>query len=426
MIIRLIIAVKIGIMEIMNNKVRSLLSIFAVSIGVFTFLFVFSAINYSKDVIKKATALGAENSFTLRVRNWNHTRKLRLTVDNLFELQRKYPEIKTIYPVSSDISIGAFMDSKIYKVILKGILPEWRNIDWVYTDFQGRFINWDDVLQRRRVAVFIYDPYTNKNTTGYDANSRYGFRGDDDMPDMKWEMHNKYMLGKKIKIRGETFTIVGTMRALPYKDDHRFEIKTHDVLLPFTAVNDLFWHDRFVEEIFVETYKEADITPVQQKITNYLRIRLGDRKANFHITTFKEKAENRFAGMRKNLMLISVLGLIAMVSGGIGIMNVVLATIYARTKEIGTRRALGATKTDIFVQFSFESIVLSLFGAALGYGIYFFAADYLSRLLSMQTKLDWVSVALAFAIAALTGFLFSLYPSIKAANMNPVDALKVE
>ena len=130
--------------------------------------------------------------------------------------------------------------------------------------------------------------------------------------------------------------------------------------------------------------------------------------------------------MDESIKLISILGLIALISGGIGIMNVILATIFARIKEIGTRRALGASKTDIFMQFSAESMILSLLGAFMGLILSHFLFDYMGKIINLPTSFSFFAVVLAFAMAIITGFIFSIYPALKAANMDPVEALKIE
>ncbi|MDR0735044.1 MAG: ABC transporter permease, partial [Elusimicrobiota bacterium] len=270
------------------------------------------------------------------------------------------------------------------------------------------------------------DPRSNEDKINYDWESGgYGGRNNSDKK-FKWEAGNKSMLGREITFMRDTFTIVGEIAAPLYKDDDRLHPSTQDFLIPITAMADASFIDRFFSELYVDTNSEESANLLKQKLINYFRIKEGNRNAEYNVQTFKAAAENKFASLRKNLLMVSILGLIAMISGGIGIMNVVLATIFARTKEIGTRRALGASKGDIFMQFSFESMTLGLFGACLGYIISLFATDYISNLLSMPTQTNLLSVLLAFAIAIITGFIFSLYPSLKAANMNPVDALRFE
>ena len=95
-------------------------------------------------------------------------------------------------------------------------------------------------------------------------------------------------------------------------------------------------------------------------------------------------------------------------------------------KEFSTRRALGASKTDIFMQFSAESIILSLLGAFMWLIFSYFLLDYMGKVINMKTSFSLLAVVLAFGMAIITGFIFSIYPALKAANMDPVEALKIE
>ncbi|MDR0734880.1 MAG: ABC transporter permease, partial [Elusimicrobiota bacterium] len=196
MISRLVIAAKIGFIEIFNNKLRSFLSIFAISIGVFTFLFVFSVINYSQEVIARAEKLAGANSFVFNVnRGWRN--KLKLDMKSFDEIMQKFPEITVLSPKSSRVGVKSFrLDNVYYEATFLGITPNWHKHDWVYGKVKGRFINWDDVTQRRKVAVFVRDPRSNEDKINYDWESGgYGGRNNSDKK-FKWEAGNKSMLGR--------------------------------------------------------------------------------------------------------------------------------------------------------------------------------------------------------------------------------------
>lgn len=124
-----------------------------------------------------------------------------------------------------------------------------------------------------------------------------------------------------------------------------------------------------------------------------------------------------------NYLLGSIAG-ISLLVGGIGIMNIMLATVSERTKEIGLRRAIGAKKKDIVLQFMAEAIVLSLIGGIIGVllGIALpYAITYAS---GIPSSVSWFSVLISFAISGVTGILFGSYPACKSANLNPIEALR--
>jgi putative ABC transport system permease protein len=133
----------------------------------------------------------------------------------------------------------------------------------------------------------------------------------------------------------------------------------------------------------------------------------------------KETAKYTFAAM--------VMGAVAMLAGGIGILNVTLAALFARVKEIGIRRAVGATRLDILSQFVAEAVLLGLCGGAAGIGLGLGGIEYLRRSTERELAvLTWYHCVAALAIAGATGLLFSLYPAWKAAALDPVDALRDE
>ena len=126
-----------------------------------------------------------------------------------------------------------------------------------------------------------------------------------------------------------------------------------------------------------------------------------------------------------NIVLGSIAG-ISLLVGGIGIMNIMLATITERTREIGIRRALGAKRRDIIMQFLVETIVLSSFGGILGIGLGVVIPHLVTKFSGMRTIVTLESLALAFGISAAIGILFGLYPARRAANMDPIEALRHE
>ncbi|MFT6794134.1 MAG: putative ABC transport system permease protein, partial [Rubritalea sp.] len=124
-----------------------------------------------------------------------------------------------------------------------------------------------------------------------------------------------------------------------------------------------------------------------------------------------------------------VLGSIAAISllvGGIGIMNIMLATVTERTREIGLRRALGAKKSDIITQFMVEAVLLSLIGGLIGILLGIAVPQLISNFTSMNAIISPGSVVLAFIISALTGIVFGIYPAAKSAQLDPIEALRNE
>jgi putative ABC transport system permease protein len=117
---------------------------------------------------------------------------------------------------------------------------------------------------------------------------------------------------------------------------------------------------------------------------------------------------------------------ISLLVGGIGIMNIVLATVLERTREIGIRRSVGARRFDIVRQFLTESVLISAGGGVMGVGFGFFLAWLISRAAEWKTIVTSVSVLVAFGVSVAVGVLFGVYPAVKASRINPIEALRYE
>jgi putative ABC transport system permease protein len=117
---------------------------------------------------------------------------------------------------------------------------------------------------------------------------------------------------------------------------------------------------------------------------------------------------------------------ISLLVGGIGIMNIVLATVMERTKEIGIRRSIGARRLDIVRQFLTESVMISVGGGLLGIGFGYFLAWLIAKTAEWKTIVTISSVLIAFGVSVLVGVVFGIYPALKAARINPIDALRYE
>ena len=126
-----------------------------------------------------------------------------------------------------------------------------------------------------------------------------------------------------------------------------------------------------------------------------------------------------------NFVLSAIAG-ISLLVGGIGIMNIMLASVLERTKEIGTRLAIGAKKNDIITQFLFEAVLISLSGGIIGVILGILSSVFISRFADIETMVSYGSVFLSFGVASSIGLIFGISPARKAANQNPIESLRYE
>ncbi len=185
---------------------------------------------------------------------------------------------------------------------------------------------------------------------------------------------------------------------------------------------------RRVENIQIDTGDESTIGFYKKRIEKLLMSRHRGEN-DFEVKDNREQIEGIMNSMKERAIAILAIGIVAILSGGIGIMNVTLATIFSRIKEIGIRRAVGATRTDILIQFVVEAMVLGFMGGVAGLALGYYAVGHLGSERDAGRALEalelWHYTAAMF-IAVGTGFLFALFPASQAAKLDPVEALHYE
>jgi len=235
------------------------------------------------------------------------------------------------------------------------------------------------------------------------------------------------ILGEPVRIRGIQFTVIGVLKSKGQTS--AFGNPDDQVLIPIqTARFRIFGTDR-VNSISVLAQSETLIPEAMADIQKILRRehRLArEKEDDFNI---RNQADFLTTAAETSKVFSSLLAGIASVSlivGGIGIMNIMLVSVTERTREIGVRKALGATSKNILFQFLIEAVVLCLLGGAIGVLLGAGGAMALSRLANFNTEISSQSVVLAFAFSAAVGVVFGVWPARRAASLDPITALRYE
>jgi len=234
-------------------------------------------------------------------------------------------------------------------------------------------------------------------------------------------------VGQIIRIKNAPFTIVGWLVA---KGSGSFGQDQDDILLvPFTSVMKRLSGDTKFRSIFVQAESPDAIADVQNEISTLLRQRhqiAEGKDDDFMVRTQQETSDFFNANNRIMTILIGFFAGISLVVGGIGIMNIMLVSVTERTREIGIRLAVGARGRDVLRQFLTEAVLLSALGGALGIGAGFWLAPLLTRFAGFPTLISNASVIMAFTVSAIIGIVFGFFPALKAARLDPIDALRYE
>ena len=285
------------------------------------------------------------------------------------------------------------------------------SVNGVNADFQyinnwtvksGRFITASQVERRERVAVI-------GNTV---ATNLFG---------------TEDPVGKDIRIKNNPYKVIGVLES---KGSGSFGNDQDDVIyIPYTTGMERLQGVNYLRMIYIKAKDGVDLNRLQTDVENILRVRHNIKNPELddfnvrNMATIMATVEETTATMT---LFLGAVAAISLIVGGIGIMNIMLVSVTERTREIGVRKALGATYRVIVMQFLIEAVVISLVGGAIGILVGIGASKLIGALTSMKTVISMGPILLSFGFSMAIGLIFGLYPARKAAKLNPIDALHYE
>jgi macrolide transport system ATP-binding/permease protein len=389
---------------IVSHKMRSFLSILGILIGVAAVISMMAIGQGAKDAIsQKLSSLGSGTLMVTPGARQQHGvmtqtgSVARFTFQDV-ELLSRLKEIKGVSAMVSGRAQLVYMNRN-WNTLLQGVSVEYQNIKSA-SPIAGRFFDRDDLADRRKVALV--------GTTVL----RELFGNDDPV-------------GKTIKINKQNFVVIGV---LPVKGASPMRDQDDVVIVPVTTAMYRLLGKKYIDMFDIEV---ADITKVQETIdaiTELLnrRHRVGSGDEAFSIRDMSEMRDAVMSTTRTISMLLGIVASISLFVGGIGIMNIMLVSVRERIKEIGLRKAIGAKRRDILIQFLIEAVLMSLLGG-IG-GILF--GSVISLSLAAVTKwtvsISLSSIAISTIFSSLVGLFFGLWPAIQASRLDPIVALRYE
>ena len=430
---RIVEAVSVGISAMRSNKMRSLLTMLGIIIGVVSVLAMIAIGDGAKEIVRQdAQKLGVSNQFFVFRSSYKrvNNRCVRIRSNEYM----KYEDVLAIEAECPTVSAATPQIWNWGGVLIQAsggseVRAGWNGVDATYNTAMdwdvkdGRFISGEDVKNASKVCVL----------GGEVATALFG---------------DKSPLGQEIKIaRGsgyynrwgqkegrrytERFTVVGTF--VPRGTSLRFGVSFDNlVFIPVSTIQERFTGNDQIPNITVYAHTVKEVPKAVEEVKTVIRKR--HRNQDDFIEIFEMHAG--MAQLDKISKIIKItLGSIAgfsLLVGGIGIMNMMLVAVTERTREIGLRKALGAKSLDILLQFLIESVIMCGVGGAIGVGLGILAGEGMALLAVNIVKIvpEWPSVIslewilISVSVSAIIGISFGLYPAIKASSLTPIEALR--
>ena len=235
---------------------------------------------------------------------------------------------------------------------------------------------------------------------------------------------NSDPVGQTLRIRNIPFKILGVLDA---KGFNLFGQDQDDaVLVPYTSHMKRLSRRTNISSILIQAASADVIDKVQKDITEVLTQRRKGREPDFTVRNQVELAQTATATTQTMTLLLAAIASVSLLVGGIGIMNIMLVSVTERTREIGIRLAIGAHGSDVLMQFLIEATILSSLGGVIGILLGIGSSQLVSHLNGWPVLVSTASVVIAFVFSAAVGMFFGFYPARKAAQLDPIDALRYE
>ncbi|MDF3056077.1 MAG: macB 13 [Rariglobus sp.] len=394
----------IALRALRRNKMRSVLTALGMIIGVGAVIAMVSIGNGAKSQVEASIASLGQNVVTVFPGNftsggarggWGSASSL--TPEDALAIQN---EISGVVAVSAEVrdrqqvlANGLNWNTTIY-----GESPEFLGIRvWALAD--GLMFNEAEVRSAAKVAV-IGQTIADQIFSGTDP------------------------IGKTLRIRNIPFKVIGVLSA---KGFNYFGTDQDDaVIIPYTSAMRRVSRRTNLNSIQIQAVTPEQMPRIQQEITDLLQQRRQGRDPDFTVRNQLELAEAATATSRTMTALLGAIAGVSLIVGGIGIMNIMLVSVTERTREIGIRLAIGAHDRDIRLQFLIEAMVLSLMGGTLGILVGIGSSQLVSHLNGWPVLVSTTAVIVAFLFSGAVGIAFGFYPAHKAAQLDPIDALRFE
>jgi putative ABC transport system permease protein len=393
-----------------SNRLRSALTILGIVIGVGAVIAMLAVGAGAQSTITGSiSGIGSNLLFIYEGNSSGDVRNPKpVTTDDAAALLDQYqaPSIKAVAPMVSG-SLEVTAGGKKTNTTIDGVTVDYEFVRNAVLS-EGSFITDDNILGRASVAII-----------GADVATALFDRTDG-------------LVGESIRINGQPFKVIGVLEA---KGGSSFGSQDNVVLVPLTTAQVRLLHrdSNNVDMILVSATSASTVSQASDEVSQILRQRHRTKAGQDDFTIFSQEDFVATAQTITGVLTIFLGGIaaISLLVGGIGIMNIMLVSVTERTREIGLRKALGARKKDILIQFLTESSLLSLFGGILGIGLGWLIGFIVGKVAAASgtpftPTVGLNAILLATLFSTAVGLFFGIYPANRASNLEPVEALRHE
>ncbi len=400
-------SLKQAIYAMLSHKLRSLLSILGILIGVAAVIAMLALGQGAQESIQAQLASLGSNLLMVRPGTLNAGgvtlqagAVTRLTFADVTAVRQVSDQVLRVSgTVSGHAQVVA--GSKNWNTEVDGVDVDYAPMR-AYVPDMGRFFTDQEVISRAKVALL--------GTTV--VSQLFG---------------DKNPIGEEIKINLINFKVIGI---LPLKGANGFRDQDDVILVPITTAMFRVLGKQYIDNLYVEADSTEALDNIQNAIIQLLnkrhRINPKDQDSAFQVRNMADIKATLEATTKTMSMLLGSIAAISLLVGGIGIMNIMLVSVTERTKEIGLRKAIGANRQDIMIQFLIEAVVLSLIGGLAGVAFGSGVSFLLTFFAGWAVKISMFSIILATAFSLFVGLVFGLWPAYKASLLNPIEALRFE
>ncbi len=392
-------SLRVALESIWANRMRSFLTMLGIVIGVAAVIAVVAIAQGGRSMILGEMQMLGSNLLWVYPKsleeNLNWERIEWLEAKNVRDIQAQVSEVLNLTPENSrQLTLRAGANSRSSAVI--GVSHSYANVRNLEVA-EGRFFTREEVDGFRRVAVVASN-----------------------VPEKL--LGSEGVVGKAIYLDGIKYTIVGVLEESGGGMFADQRVNDH-VYVPYTSLNRLLG-ERRIDVLYVQAETPEAVERVREDLEEYLTVEFG--KDRFSVQSLNELMDvmKNVTGIMTNV--VAGIAAVALLVGGIGIMNIMLVSVTERTREIGIRKALGARRKDLLYQFLVEAVVLSGVGGIAGILVGGLMVTIVAKLTNLPSLISVQSVGLAFLFAASVGVLFGVYPASKAGRLDPIEALRYE